>query len=58
MPMHDWTRVQAGTYHDFHCCWLAKLTSQLNRELLPEDHYAQIEEATAGWPSPWHRRLC
>ena len=22
MPTHDWTRVSAGTFHDFHCTWI------------------------------------
>jgi len=44
MPMHDWTRVKAGTYHDFHCRWLAEITNHLNRGLLPGDHYAQVEQ--------------
>ena len=47
MPMHDWTLVTAGTYHDFHCCWLAKISSILNTDILPDDHYAQIEHAMA-----------
>ncbi|MSU78497.1 MAG: DUF4058 family protein [Gemmataceae bacterium] len=46
MPMHDWTRVKAGTYHDFHCSWLAELKNHLNRGILPSDHYAQVEQVT------------
>lgn len=48
MPMHDWTRVSAGTYHDFHCRWLADLTNHLNRDRLPSDHYAQVEQVAEG----------
>ena len=48
MPMHDWTRVKAGTYHDFHCRWLADITNHLNRGLLPSDHYAQVEQVGDG----------
>jgi hypothetical protein len=44
MPMHDWTRVSAGTYHDFHCSWLADLKNRLNAGLLPDESYAQIEQ--------------
>jgi Protein of unknown function (DUF4058) len=43
MPIHDWTRVSAGTWHDFHLAWIAKTWIALNDELLPESHYAQIE---------------
>lgn len=25
MGVHDWTRVDAGTFHDFHTCWIAHL---------------------------------
>src|ERR1700677_2688603 len=48
MPMHDWTRVKAGTYHDFHCRWLGEITNRLNRSLLPSDHYAQVEQVAEG----------
>jgi hypothetical protein len=46
--MHDWTRVIAGTYHDFHCCWLAEIKNRLNVGVLPEDHYAQVEQVMEG----------
>lgn len=48
MPMHDWTRVPAGTYHDFYCSWLTELKNHLNRGLLPSDHYAQVEQVAEG----------
>lgn len=41
MPIHDWTRVSAGTWHDFHLAWLAELRNALNGGLLPADYYAQ-----------------
>jgi hypothetical protein len=22
MPIHDWTRPEAGDFHDFHQCWV------------------------------------
>jgi hypothetical protein len=46
MPIHDWTRVSAGTFHDFHCGWIVELRSALNKELLPADYYAQAEQVT------------
>ena len=49
MPMHDWTRVAAGTYHDFHCSWLTEIKNRLNRGVLPADHYAQVEQVAAGF---------
>ena len=30
MPVHDWTRVQAGTFHHFHCAWITHLAEALN----------------------------
>jgi hypothetical protein len=40
MPVHDWTRVEAGTYHDFHGAWIVHLKETLNSGLLPEGFYA------------------
>lgn len=44
MPIHDWTRVTAGTWHAFHLGWIAEIQSALNGGLLPEDYYAQAEQ--------------
>jgi hypothetical protein len=44
MPVHDWTRVDAGLFHDFHQAWTAALRSALNAGILPPDHYALIEQ--------------
>lgn len=44
MPVHDWTRVSAGTFHAFHLAWLAELQKSLNRGLLPEGYYALAEQ--------------
>ena len=49
MPIHDWTRVDAGVFHDFHQTWILKITDVLNRQLLPPDHYALIERYGAGF---------
>ena len=38
MPMHDWTRVEAGIYHHFHHEWISAIGRSLNRGLLPEDY--------------------
>jgi len=48
MPIHDWTRVSAGTCHDFHTCWIAHLKEALNDGLLPSDYYAQAEQVAGG----------
>jgi hypothetical protein len=44
MPIHDWTRVTAGTWHAFHLSWIADIQLALNEGLLPADYYAQAEQ--------------
>jgi len=44
MPMHDWTRVSGGTYHDFHDSWITHLKEALNAGLLPSAYYALGEQ--------------
>jgi hypothetical protein len=44
MPIHDWTRVDAGLCHDFHQSWTSTLCDHLNRSGLPSDHFALIEK--------------
>ncbi len=44
MPAHDWTRVPAGTFHDFHLAWIAELRRVLNGGLLPRGYYALAEQ--------------
>jgi len=48
MPIHDWTRVEAGIFHDFHQTWIAEIKRALNRGLLPPDHYALVEQIAGG----------
>lgn len=49
MPIHDWTRVDAGIFHDFHTVWIAHLRTTLNEGLLPAGYYA-LAEQHAGRP--------
>jgi len=44
MAVHDWTRVEAGIFHDFHHAWIEEIKRALNRGLLPPDHYALAEQ--------------
>lgn len=44
MPIHDWTRVSAGTFHDCHNAWITELRNALNDGILPPDYYAQGEQ--------------
>jgi hypothetical protein len=64
MPLHDWTKVSAGSYHSFHTAWIAEIAKQLNNGGLPEPFYAEAEqvagqtigdvltlEASTRWPT-------
>jgi len=44
MPVHDWTRVTAGTWHAFHVSWTSEIQGALNKGILPPDYYAQAEQ--------------
>src|SRR5713226_2976432 len=44
MPVHDWTRVSAGTFHHFHGSWITRLSDALNGGLLPQGYYALAEQ--------------
>lgn len=46
MPMHDWTKVDAGIFHDFHQTWSGRIKERLNAGLLPSEYYALIEQTT------------
>jgi hypothetical protein len=49
MPVHDWTRVDAGIFHDFHHEWISTMRRALNDGLLPSDYYALAEQQAAGF---------
>ena len=44
MPIHDWTRVDAGIFHHFHLAWIDEIAGILNRKLLPRNYYALAEQ--------------
>lgn len=48
MPIHDWTRVDAGIYHDFHQEWIKEIKRDLNANRLPSDYYALSEQLAGG----------
>jgi Protein of unknown function (DUF4058) len=43
MPMHDWTKVDAGIFHALHHGWIYGLTQSLNYSL-PKEYYALQEQ--------------
>jgi hypothetical protein len=51
MPIHDWTRLEPGDFHDFHQCWVVEIRNALNRGLLPAGYIAMAEQVT-GRPIP------
>jgi Protein of unknown function (DUF4058) len=51
MPVHDWSRVDAGTFHDFHSAWITHLKETLNEGHLPDGFYA-LSEQHAGMRIP------
>src|SRR5208282_66640 len=44
MPVHDWTRGNDGTFHDFHYSWVLEIKRVLKRGLLPEGYYIMAEQ--------------
>jgi endonuclease/exonuclease/phosphatase family metal-dependent hydrolase len=48
MPVQDWTRVDAGLFHDFHQGCTVALRSALNTGVLPPDYFALVDRNTRG----------
>jgi hypothetical protein len=46
MPIHDWTRVYPGLFHDFHQSWSIRIKDAMNAGLLPEGLTALVEQRT------------
>ncbi len=44
MPIHDWTRVDAGTFHDFHQGWTIEIHNSI-------EHAEFSPTATSRWPT-------
>ncbi len=51
MPIHDWTRLEAGDFHHFHQAWITYIANNLNGGLLPPEFMALSEQVT-GRPIP------
>lgn len=51
MPIHNWTRVDAGIFHHFHQNWVPQISRALNAGRLPSEYYALVEQVSGGrWP--------
>jgi hypothetical protein len=48
MPIHDWTRVDPGLFHDFHQDWTIELRRSLNAGRLPPGYFALADQQTGG----------
>jgi hypothetical protein len=48
MPIHDWGRVKAGIFHDFHHALVEQIKRDLNAGILPPGFYAMAEQIAAG----------
>jgi hypothetical protein len=44
MPIHDWTQVYAGLFHDFHQTWSIYIKNALNAGMLPRGLTALVEQ--------------
>src|SRR5947209_17708518 len=44
MPLHDWTAVDAGIFHNLHLAWIWEIKKVLNGGLLPDGYYALSEQ--------------
>ncbi len=44
MPLHDWTRVPSGLFHDFHQSWSIRIKDALNAGRLPRGISALVEQ--------------
>jgi hypothetical protein len=48
MPIHDWSRVDANLFHDFHQAWTIGIRNALNSGLLPKGYSALVEQHAGG----------
>lgn len=51
MPIHDWTRVDAGIFHDLHNAWITEMRRVLNKGILPAGYFV-LSEQTFGPGKP------
>jgi hypothetical protein len=51
MPIHDWSRIPAGLFHDFHQTWSVQIKLALNAGILPKGISALVEQRSGPWDS-------
>lgn len=52
MPIHDWSRVDAGLFHDFHQAWTIEICNVLNSGVVPTEFFSLIAEGAINRPIP------
>ena len=57
MPVHNWTRVSDGTFHDFHYSWVLEIKRALKRGLLPKGYYVMAEQIGGDIGAPIERQI-
>jgi len=48
MPIHDWSQVDPGIFHDFHQAWTIEIRNALNGGGLPPGYFAMAEQILSG----------
>ena len=48
MPIHDWSQIDHGIFHDFHQAWTIEIRKALNGGLLPPGFFALAEQIISG----------
>lgn len=48
MPVHDWSRADANSFHHFHQVWTVGICTTLNAGLLPSGYSALVEQHAGG----------
>src|SRR5437588_185051 len=48
VPIHDWTKVPAGIFHDFHHEWISTIKRSVNQSLFGTSYYALAEQIAGG----------
>ncbi len=56
MPIHDWSRIDAGSFHHFHHGWTAQIAAALNGGGLPPEFFALAEQIVSGPIDPYVRK--
>lgn len=46
MPIHDWTRVRANRFYNFHLSWAVAISDALNAGGLPAGYFTLLEQRT------------